>query len=136
VTACFLDTNILLRYLTQDIAEQGQRSAELVVRMARGEESVITTAMVFFETIYTLQSYYRYDRADIVPPIREILDLNTLVMEDKPVLRRALDIYLGVPALSIADCFHAAWAERHGATCIYSFDRGFDRLQDVTRIEP
>ncbi len=136
MTVCFLDANVLLRYLTQDIAEQGQRSANLIARIVRGEESVVTTATVFFETIYTLQSYYRYERAAIVPPVRHIIDLPGLVMEDKPVLRRALKIFLEAPSLSIGDCFHVAWAESYKAACIYSFDRGFDRLPDINRIEP
>jgi len=136
VTGCFLDANVLLRYLTQDIAEQGQRSSQLLARIAGGEESVVTTATVFFEAIYTLQSYYRYEREAIVPPVRAIVDLNGVVMEDKAVLHGALDVFLATPALSIGDCFHVAWAERYGADCMYSFDRDFDRLPGIKRIEP
>ena len=53
----FLDTNILLRYLTRDDEEKARRALALLLRVERGEEEVVTSPMVVFETIFTLQRY-------------------------------------------------------------------------------
>jgi len=51
--ACFLDTNILLRFLTRDDEQKAQQALDLLLRIERGEEKVITSPLVIFETIFT-----------------------------------------------------------------------------------
>jgi predicted nucleic acid-binding protein len=53
----------------------------------------------------------------------------------KPGLRRAFDLYVRFPSLSFADAYHAHLALERGGE-IVSFDRGFDKIPGVKRIEP
>ena len=59
----FLDTNILLRYLTRDDPVKAEPALAVLVRVERGEEKVITSPLVIFETVFTLQGRnYRVPR--------------------------------------------------------------------------
>ncbi len=55
--ACFLDTNILLRFLTRDDEQKAQQALDLLLRIERGEEKVITSPLVIFETIFIYEVF-------------------------------------------------------------------------------
>jgi predicted nucleic acid-binding protein len=132
----FLDTNILLRYLTADDPAKARRALALLLRLERGEEQAVTSSMVIFETVFTLQSYYRLARTDIRTRLRPIILMRGLRLSNKRLYIRALDLYVAFSFLSFADAFNAASMQVRGVSEIYSWDEGFDRLPGITRVEP
>ena len=56
----FLDTNILLRYLTRDDEVKARACLALLLRVERAEEVVVTSDLVIAETVFTLQSPRQY----------------------------------------------------------------------------
>ena len=50
-------------------------------------------------------------------------------------IRRALDLYVN-HAVDFEDALTAAAMERSGITELYSQDADFDRMENVTRLEP
>lgn len=130
-----LDTNVLLRYFTRDHEVMAQHALELLLRVENGQERVATSSLVIFEVVFTLQKFYTKPRAEIRSLLLPILSMQGLILEGKPVFERALDLYVA-HNVSFADAFNAAYAEAIGITEVYSWDRGFDRLPNVTRIEP
>lgn len=48
---------------------------------------------------------------------------------------RARDLVLRLPELSARDAIHVAVAERMGVTRILSFDRGFDSVEGLDRVD-
>ena len=131
----FLDTNILLRYLTRDDEEKAHRALALLLRVERGEEEVVTSPMVVFETIFTLQSYYRLPKERIRERVGDLLSLRSLHVPDKQVFLRALDLYVR-HNISFADAYNAASMHQRQMTEIYSWDTDFDKLPGITRVEP
>ena len=124
----FLDTNVLLRYLTRDDEEKAQR-------VERGDEAVVTSPMVVFETIFTLQRYYRLPKERIRERVGDLLSLRSLHVPDKQVCQRALDLYVR-HNVSFADAYNAASMHQRQMTEIYSWDTDFDKLPGITRVEP
>ena len=57
-------------------------------------------------------------------------------MSDKRVCIRALDLYAQHPFLDFADALGVAHMEARGISEILSYDRDFDRLPGVARVEP
>jgi uncharacterized protein len=132
----FLDTNILLRYLTRDDEAKARAALRLLLRVERGEERVHTSPMVVFETVFTLQSFYRQPRARIRERLRPILAMRSLALPNKRLYLAALDLYVERPYLSFADAFNVVYMRARGITEIYSWDTDFDRVGGVTRVEP
>jgi predicted nucleic acid-binding protein len=132
----FLNTNVLLRYLTQDDPALSPRATALLTRIENHELTVRTTATVVFETVYTLQRFYRVPRHVIRETLLPILRLRSVRLRGKRRYRRTFDLYVNLPRLSFADCYHAAYMESQGLTDLISFDRDMDRVRAITRYEP
>lgn len=131
----FLDTNIILRYLTRDDEDKARRALALMLRLERGEERVATSPMVIFEAVFTLEKTYGVPRAAIRQRVGDIISFRGVFLPRKDMYRDALDLYAST-TLSFADAFNAAFAKRYGVAEIYSWDRDFDRVAGLIRIEP
>ena len=135
----FLDTNVVLRYLTGDDPAKAQACYELFQRVQRGDEELFTTESVAAEVAYVLSSPrgpYRLGHAEIASRLHPILALRGVRMPRKQVCLRALDFFARHDALDIEDALALAHMERLGITEIVSYDRDFDDAPGVTRTEP
>jgi len=135
VAGRFVDTNIFLRHLLQDHPEQSPRSSAFLASVERGEIEVRTSEIVIFEVVFTLQRQYRISKSQIRDVILPLLELPGIVLPSKRRLRRAFDLYVSLN-ISFADAYHAVLAEQLKLDEIVSFDRDFDRVQTIRRIEP
>ncbi len=131
----FLDTNVLLRYFTRDDPEKAEQALALLLRVERGEEKVATSAMVIFESVFTLQHSYRQSRETIRDLVGNIISLRGVDLPGKHIFDRAFDLYVEYN-ISFADAYNAAYMQARRLTEIYSWDADFDRLPDIRRFEP
>jgi len=131
----FLDTNILIRYLTGDDPDKAALALALLDRVAEGSEQVVTTPLVIFETIFLLQRTYKLPKVEIREKITAILALQGVQLAERALCLRALDYYVE-QNISYADAYNAAWMQNEGIAEVYSWDREFDRVAGLTRIEP
>jgi predicted nucleic acid-binding protein len=133
----FLDTNILLRYLTRDDEAKAQKALALLQRVESGEERVETSLIVIFEVVFTLERFYKVPRERIHSLITPIIALRGLRLAGRSLIERSLDRYVQVGRhVSFADIYNAQYAQSHGIEEIYSWDRDFDRIEGISRVEP
>lgn len=133
----FLDTNILIRYLTQDDPDKAARSFAFLQRVEQGVQLATTTEAIITEAVHVLSSrvLYAVPRPVIQERLTAILDLAGLRLRDKAVFRRALELYVAV-AVDFVDCLAVARMEQARLTRVVSFDTHFDCLPGVARVEP
>ena len=77
----FLDTNIILRYLTRDDEAKAQACFELFQRVKEGKEEVFTSEAIITEIAYVLSSKrgpYRLSHEEIRSRLVPILTLRGL----------------------------------------------------------
>ncbi|MGE3271729.1 MAG: PIN domain-containing protein [Chloroflexota bacterium] len=131
----FIDTNILLRHLRGDHADHSPKATALLSRIERGELEARLSDMVIFETVFTLERSYSVPKAQIRDALLALLALPGLALQGKRRYQRIFDLYVD-HNLPFGDAYIAAEMEYAEATALYSFDREFDRLPGVTRLEP
>ncbi len=131
----FLDTNLLLRYFTKENEKKAEAVLELLKRVERNEEKVLTNPLVIFETIYTLQSYYKVSREEIRDLLMPILNLRGLRLDFRNVFEEALKSYPETN-ISFVDLFNYHFMLKHGVNEIYSSDKDFDKLKGIKRVTP
>jgi predicted nucleic acid-binding protein len=133
----YLDTNVILRYLTQDNPDQSQRARKLFEQAERGEITLITTEAVVAETVYVLSSkaLYNLPRADIRRHVGNILSIKGLKILHKASYLRALEIYASTN-LDFVDALILAHMERTKVKTLISFEKSFDKVSEITRQEP
>lgn len=135
----FLDTNVILRYLTGDDEAKAQACYELFQRVKRGEEDLFTCEAIVSEVVYVLSSPrapYRLSHEEVRARLVPILMLRGLRLSQKRVYLDALDLYASSPFLDFEDALAVAHMRQHNLTQIVSYDRDFDRMAGVQRVEP
>jgi uncharacterized protein len=134
--ACFVDTNLFVRYLTDDDAEKADRVEALLGEASKGKVRVVTADLVLVELIWVLESSYDMKPGEITPMIRAILATPGLEVINGALMARALDHYEG-QNIDIVDGYIAALMEKLNITDVYSFDRKhLSRIDSLKRIEP
>jgi predicted nucleic acid-binding protein len=131
----FVDTNIFLRYLTKDDPAKYERCREMFKRTVKGEITLSTSGVVIAELIWTLLSYYKVPKADIVEKISVIVGTENLFIPDKDVLADALVLYAR-KNIDFIDAYNAVFMRHHGLRDIYSYDEDFELIEDIHRREP
>ena len=137
MTARFIDTNIFLRYLTRDDPKKAQACYDLFQKAKRGEIALITSECVIAELVYVLSSerLYGLPRSEIRTLLYPLLSLPGLKLPHRATYLRALDLYAAYP-IDFEDAILVAQMERQGVDEIYSYDRDFDRVPELIRLEP
>jgi predicted nucleic-acid-binding protein len=96
---------------------------------------LIVVDLVVAEVVYVLESVYEVERERVAELVRAILGFPAVVVPDRPLLLRALEIYEQY-RFHFAESYLAACAEASGVGVVASFDRAIDRVGTVQRLEP
>jgi predicted nucleic acid-binding protein len=131
----FLDTYILVRHFTQDHSIQSPRASAYLQRIEDGDVRVHTEPTVTFETVYLLGKQYKIPRTVVRDGLLALLDLPGIAMPGKKRIRDAFALYIE-RNLPFADACHIAAMRAEGLNEIVTFDREFDRISGIARIEP
>jgi predicted nucleic acid-binding protein len=132
----FVDTNTFIRLLTADLQHAFERCLALMERAERGEIRLTTSEIIIAEVVYVLSgSVYRVPRGVIAQKLRPVLENRGMTIEHKGAILDALERY-GGSTLDFADCVAVAHMQRLGLRRIISYDRHFDRIPSIERVEP
>jgi predicted nucleic acid-binding protein len=129
--SAFLDSNVLIRHLTGDPPGQARRATALLEQA----DELLLADLIVAEVVYVLEWFYEVERRRVAELARAIVGFPAVVVVDKALLLRALEVY-EVERLDFAEAYLVAVAEASGVGVIASFDRTIDRLPTVRRIEP
>ena len=132
----FLDTNILLRYFTRDDEAKAQQALALLRRVESGEERIETSLIVIFEVVFTLERFYKVPRERIHELVMPIIALRGLRLAGKNLIEQSFEHYARLSRqVSLADIYNAHYARSRGIHEIYSWDRDFDEIEGIIRVE-
>jgi len=134
----FLDANVILRYLTRDDPEKAERCLVLFERAARGGVALTTSEAVIAEVVYVLSSPSLYDlpRERIRDLLLPIIDLRGLKLAvPRHLYHDALALYT-TRNIDFEDALAVAHMREQGIDEIVSYERHFDRIAEITRVEP
>ncbi|HYT41326.1 MAG TPA: PIN domain-containing protein [Methylomirabilota bacterium] len=134
----FLDTNIIIRFLTQDDPEKFATCKALFERIERGEMSVYLPDVIVGECIFVLTSPrgYNLSRQEVAELLTPLLQLTNIEMQNRQILLRTLTIFAETKDLDFEDAYLIAAMEQAKATDLLSYDSDFDDFPFITRIEP
>lgn len=133
---CFVDTNLFIRYLTNDDPGLADRVELLLDDAAAGEVQLVTTELVMAETVWVLESSYHLNNVQIAPLIRGILATPGLEVINGDLVGKALVMY-ELQNIDFVDAYIAALMEKQGIKDIYSYDRKhLSRVTTINRKEP
>ena len=126
----FLDANIILRYVTNDKPADSLKCERILK-----QETLFTNALVIAEVLWVLFSAYKFPKQKVIDAIQRILNSSNIYLDDKELILSALDIF-EANNIDFIDAYNTAFMSRKGADIIYSYDRHYDLISKIKRIEP
>lgn len=103
-----LDTNVVLRFLLGDVADQAQKATELIEN-----NTVYVTDVIVVEIIYVLEKVYELSRKDVCELVTDFLNFSNVVHNPRFLLKTII-LYENHPSLSIVDCYSSEEAKDYG----------------------
>jgi predicted nucleic-acid-binding protein len=123
-----LDSNILLRYFTQDDPVQAAIATDLLEnRMSADDELGFVSIVAMAETVWVLDRHYHFTIEQIAAAVESLLRADSLVVENEA------EVFAAMTALrerrgEFADALIGALNSRAGCSRTLTFDRGAFRL--------
>lgn len=128
-----IDTNVLLRYLTDDDARQSAVAARFITSLrpdARGHIALITVA----ELVWVLKSRYGASPAELSGTLLQLLSDDRLVVQDPQSLWLALD-EVERSKVDLADALIAFVNLQQGCSHTITFDRKALRIPGMALLQ-
>ncbi|MFI5096391.1 MAG: PIN domain-containing protein [Candidatus Acidiferrales bacterium] len=122
-----LDTNILVRYLTQDDPVQSAKATEILEKRLSEDNPGYISVIVTVETVWVLDRAYGFEAQEIAAAIEGILQTDVLVVENEQDVFTAMVSYKAGEG-AFADVLIGALAARAGCSYTLTFDRKAARL--------
>ncbi|HXU47124.1 MAG TPA: PIN domain-containing protein [Thermoanaerobaculia bacterium] len=121
--SAFIDSNFIVRYLTNDPPAMAKRAAALL----DGTEPLLLCETILMASAYVLESVYGISREVLVDALAELVQKANITLTHLPKARVLEALHLCRPSrrVSFADALLWAEAREHGAAKIYTFDRRF-----------
>jgi predicted nucleic-acid-binding protein len=122
-----LDTNILIRYLTQDDPVQSRKATEIIERRLTEEDPGFVSIVAMVETVWVLDRAYSLAAHEIAAAVERVLQTDVLVVENEQEVFTAM-IAVKEGQGSFADAVIAALGAKASCSCTLTFDQKALRL--------
>lgn len=127
-----LDTNVLVRWLTNDDAAQCAEVAALFQRTEEAGDRLCIPATVVLELEWVLRSRYRFSLEAIGSALEALLAVPHLAILDEAAVAQAVWLFQQEGAPDFADCLHVSMAFQAGQAPLLTFDTKASRLDGAT----
>jgi len=122
-----LDTNVLIRYLTQDDPVQSAKATEILERRLTPKILGFVSVVAMVETVWVLDRAYGLTAQEIATAVERLLQVEVLAIENEQ------EVFTAVVALrqgrgSFADALIAELGARAGCSRTLTFDQKALRL--------
>jgi len=117
-----LDTNVLVRYLTQDDPEQAARAGRIIETCCTEEEPGLVSLVVLCELVWVLGGAYGYEKKLVIEVLEQIMAISELQVEGEDIARSSLAAFRRGPA-GFADYVIVFTNRAGGSDITYSFDK-------------
>lgn len=121
-----VDTNILLRFLLNDVPKQTEEAKLKFEQAKAGRIKLVVPQIVIFEIIFALTKIYRFEKNKVIDIVRVLINSDYLEVESRETLHAALDLFR-LSKISFVDCFIVSYAKSRNAE-VLTFDKDLNKL--------
>jgi predicted nucleic-acid-binding protein len=117
-----LDTNVLVRYLTQDDAAQSALANQVIEEQLTPRNPGFISSIVLVEVVWVLETCYDQTQSAIEAIVNGLLTTRQLVVDEADLVYLALKRFLGGNA-DFSDALIAVISENRGCSSTLTFDK-------------
>jgi len=131
----FLDTNIFLRFFLKENESVFKDLERLFNEIISGNIICVSNSIIIAEVIWVLDKFYEWDKGKICENVELILNTPNIRFKERSIIIGAVNLYRE-KNINFIDAYSYFFMRANGINKIYSFDRDFDKLPDIKRLEP
>lgn len=137
MTRGFVDTDILIRYLTGDDAKKQAAAAALFDQVSNGELVLMAPDTVISDAVFVLSSskLYNLPRTQVRDLLVALLRNPNFKVQNHSLLVKSLVLYADCN-VDFGDVVLIVSMQHSKSTIQYSFDHDFDQFNRIERREP
>jgi len=117
-----LDTNVVIRYITQDDPQQSAEAEKFIEQNCTVEEPGYINYMVLCEMVWVLKGAYGYDKNIIIGVLENLIQTAEIMVENSEVVWMALEAFKTGPA-DFSDYLIACFNKQAGCHYTATFDQ-------------
>lgn len=133
-----LDSNLIIRFLTQDDSGQTERTAEFLANHCSPTRPGYINVVVLAEVVWTLEKAYKYDKADVAATVLSLVDAEELEVQHGDAVRGACERYLQSESarrrVGLADYIIVSLNEAAGCDTTATMDRRLAEEASLTLV--
>lgn len=118
-----LDTNILVRYLTQDEPLQAELANKMINQSVKQGDLIWVGQIVLSETIWVLERAYKIEKEEMINVLHMLLQTQELIFENHDIVWQALQDYKESKSVGFVDCLIGRQNISHDCVFTYTFDK-------------
>jgi len=130
-----IDTNLLIRFLTEDDPEKAKAVETLLGKAGKGEIRILIPSVVIAELVWVLKSFYDMQTGEISELVGAVLNTPGLDTQDKSILREALKTFER-KGIDFVDAWILEFARDRNIKTVYTFDRKHFKDIDIKMASP
>jgi predicted nucleic-acid-binding protein len=116
-----LDTNVLVRYLTQDDPVQASKAVRVLDALSQANPGYISLVVVV-ELVWVLKLSYAFTKGELITVVDDLLHSKELIMERADLVSSALRLFKNSRA-GFSDCIIVRCHESDECEYTLTFDR-------------
>lgn len=125
MTKVFIETSVLMRFLTADDTRKFQDCLTLFEKIEQGQIRPYTSNMVILEALFLLTKLYKFPKAKVLTDLHKVLTLRNLTLIEKTDTRVALNLFAKFN-IKYADCLIATQVPK--TITLLTYDEDFKKL--------
>lgn len=123
-----VDTNVLVRLVVRDDADQVRAAEEFIASGAW------VSHLVLAETIWVLDAVYERTPEQVAMAVDVLLNHQHLAVQDSDAVAAAIESFRMRPSLGFSDCLVLEIARKAGHLPLGTFDRELAKFDDAVRL--
>jgi predicted nucleic-acid-binding protein len=127
-----LDTNVLVRYITQDDNRQAALANSLIESLDDASPGFVTLVTVV-ELSWVLESAYNFTRQQFAEVMQTLMTVDTIKLDRAAVVARAVRVYAGSKA-DFSDCLIERLSVSAGCEQTMTFDKAAAKMTGMVLI--
>ncbi len=135
----FIDTDIIIRFLTGDDPAKQARAAALFEQVEQENLTIAAPDTAIADAVFVLSSprLYKIPKPEVAALLIPLVSLPHFHVDNRRTVLAALTLYgYGRTKIDFGDAFIAASMQQSGSQTLYSFDADFDKIPGIIRQEP
>ena len=125
-----IDTNILVRYLTNDDPSKAKAVDSLLNKAIKGELKILIPSIVIAELVWVLESFYEMRANEIAELVEAVVNTPGVEVTDKSIIIFALKLYRA-KNMDFIDAWVIEFAKNNDVNTIYTFDKRHFKATDA-----